>query len=134
MATSKNKGRILILDDDPDLVEALSGVLEEQGFEVHRRGTRSVGDVVAVDPELVMIDCPPGAKGEVLKFVQQMRLRREIQHVPIVLGVTSQRLLEPAILRERAIHVLVRPFSIDELLAAVSHLLEAGRRVRQKAG
>lgn len=127
MGASKKRSRILVLNDDPDLVEALAAVLEEQDYEVHRRGTRDVRDVMHVKPDIVLIDCPPGAKNEVLKFVQQCRLRREIEHIPILLGVTSRKLLEPDLLRERAIEVLVRPFSIDELLASVSHLLDASK-------
>jgi DNA-binding response OmpR family regulator len=87
MIATKKKASVLILDDDPDLVEAIAGVLDAEGVEVRRRATRSVRDVVALKPDLVMIDCPPGAKAEVLKFVQQMRLRRDIAHIPILLGV-----------------------------------------------
>ena len=123
MAAAKKK-RVLILDDDPDLVEAIAGVLEDEGLEIHRRAMRSMHDVVALRPDLLMIDCPPGAKAEVLKFVQQIRLRREIAQIPILLGVTTTRLLQPEVLRERSVDVLIRPFSIEQLLASVNNLLD----------
>ena len=133
MATGKEKKRVLILDDDPDLIEALAGILADEGLEVHRRATRSVADVMALKPDLVMIDCPPGAKAEVLKFVQQMRLNREIAGIPILLGLTSTKLIEPDLLRERSIEVLVRPFSIEELVSSVSHLLDVRQSKKSSA-
>ena len=133
MSASKKKPCVLILDDDPDLIEAIAGVLEDEGLEVHRRATRTVHDVVALKPDLLMVDCPPGAKAEVLKFVQQIRLRRDVAHIPILLGVTTARLLEPKLLRERNIDVLIRPFTLDDLIASVNHLLDASKLGRPSA-
>ncbi len=69
--------KILVLNDDPDLVHALGAVLEDAGYEVHVRQTRTLDDVIATKPDLVHIDCPPGATKELLNFVQRLRLDKE---------------------------------------------------------
>ena len=50
--------KILIVDDDPDIVEAMRMVLEAQNFEVHSavNGTDGLKKVKAVNPDLIILD------------------------------------------------------------------------------
>jgi CheY-like chemotaxis protein len=50
--------KILIVDDDPDIVEAMRMVLEAQNFEVHSaiNGTDGLKMVKAVNPDLIILD------------------------------------------------------------------------------
>jgi CheY-like chemotaxis protein len=112
----ERKYKILVLDDDPDIIAALTEVLEGEGYDVECRATRSPADVRAVMPDVLMIDCPPGDEKEVLNFLQLVRLRRETAKIPIILGSSSMRHIEPEMLLDQGIHVLLRPFDVDKLL------------------
>jgi CheY-like chemotaxis protein len=50
--------KILIIDDDPDIVEAMKMVLEAQDFEVHSalNGTEGLSKVKQVQPDLIILD------------------------------------------------------------------------------
>ncbi len=50
--------KILIVDDDPDIVEAMRMVLEAQNFEVHSaiNGTEGLRKIKQVTPDLVILD------------------------------------------------------------------------------
>jgi CheY-like chemotaxis protein len=50
--------KILIIDDDPDIVEAMKMVLEAQDFEVHSalNGTEGLSKVKQVHPDLIILD------------------------------------------------------------------------------
>ncbi len=50
--------KILIVDDDPDIVEAMRMVLEAQNYEVHSaiNGTEGLRKVKEINPDLIILD------------------------------------------------------------------------------
>lgn len=50
--------RILIVDDDPDIIEAMSLILEAQGFQVAAAssGAEALGAIPRVNPDLIILD------------------------------------------------------------------------------
>ena len=52
------KGRILIIDDDPDITEAMTVVLTNKGYEVHGAGDGSEGmeQLKKSRPDLIILD------------------------------------------------------------------------------
>ena len=50
--------KILIIDDDPDMVEAMRLVLESQNFEIHKaiNGTEGLRKVKEINPDLTILD------------------------------------------------------------------------------
>jgi CheY-like chemotaxis protein len=50
--------KILIVDDDPDIVEAMRMVLEAQNYEVHSaiNGTDGLKKVKEINPDLIILD------------------------------------------------------------------------------
>jgi DNA-binding response OmpR family regulator len=117
------KRKVVILNDDPDLVEMMTSILIDAGYDVAASVVRDLGFVIAELPDLVLLDCPPGEEKQILGFAQQMRLTRSIAHVPILLATSSFRHLEPALLRDKLILDLLRPYGADELLQTVETLL-----------
>jgi CheY-like chemotaxis protein len=55
---SDAKRKILIVDDDPDIVEAMRLVLESQNFEVHTaiNGTECLRKIKETNPDLTILD------------------------------------------------------------------------------
>lgn len=50
--------QILVIEDDPDMVEVVRMVLETQGFTVHsaRNGTEGLRKVKEIQPDLIILD------------------------------------------------------------------------------
>ncbi len=124
------KHKLIILNDDPDLVEMMSAILEDAGYEVVATVIRDLEAVIAAQPEVVLLDCPPGEEKMVLGFAQRMRLTPSIQHVPILLATSSLRHIQPELMRDKHILVLVRPYGADDLLQAVQTLITEARERR----
>ena len=55
---AKDKGHILVIDDDPDMVEALSMPLEAHGYQVSHAANGSLGlkMVKELNPDLIILD------------------------------------------------------------------------------
>ena len=51
-------GKILIVDDDPDILEAISLILQSQGYEVvtARDGVEGLANLKAENPDLLILD------------------------------------------------------------------------------
>lgn len=121
--------RILIVEDDPDVVQVLSAYLEHEGFEVQVAGDGVVGlgMALAAPPALVILDrMLPGLDGlEILA-----RLRREHRTPVILLTARAAEADRIDGLEAGADDYVPKPFSPRELAARVRNVL---RRVEAPA-
>ena len=81
------KAKILLIDDDPDLVRATSSVLESKGYQVVAAEDGDVGleKAAAERPDLILLDViMPRMDG--FEFLRRIRLRS--QHLPVVMLTT----------------------------------------------
>jgi CheY-like chemotaxis protein len=116
---------VLVVDDEPEIRQALRFLLEHDGYTVHEaaNGQRAI-DVLRTSPRrmVVLLDVRmPGVSGlEVLEQVaQQLVLAR---HTYILLtGQFGQTMsLDAAeLVAHLAIPVITKPFDLDKLLSAV---------------
>ena len=79
--------KIMIIDDDIDLVEALRLTLEDAGFEVidAQEGKKGLDKMVAEKPDLVILDVMMGTQDEGFHIAYQMRNNDEIKDIPIIM-------------------------------------------------
>jgi two-component system alkaline phosphatase synthesis response regulator PhoP len=122
--------RILLVEDDAPIREALADALRSDGYEVLTAGdgTRGLELGLTQDPDLVVLDLMlPGIDGfEVLR-----RLRADQVATP-VLVLTARGLEEDRVrgLDLGADDYMMKPFSLSELLARVRARLRAWDRER----
>lgn len=121
--------RILVVDDEPDVTEALRSALELAGHEVLTAGTAAMGVAIATTgkPDLVVLDLRlPDEDG--LKVVRRLRPGFEAP-ILILSGVKDDR-VKVAALTAGADDFLGKPFGMPELTARLDALLRrsAGRR------
>ena len=118
--------RVLVVDDEPQIVRALATNLRARGFDVDLAATGEDGLRLAADrhPDVVILDLGlPGLDGsEVLK-----RLRGRKQEVP-VLVVSAREMLDERIrlLDLGADDYLVKPVAVAELEARIRALTRRG--------
>lgn len=122
--------RVLLVDDEPDIIEPVRFCLEQEGYDVQTacNGHEALGAVRAWAPQLVLLDVMlPRENGyRVSRFVKEDVARHAIAPVKVVL-VTARKLDDPE--REKAFAefsqadgVVYKPFDLDELLDLVHEL------------
>ena len=114
---------MLVVDDEPNIVELLSASLRFAGFEVHTatNGTQALRRAAEVDPDLVVLDVMmPGLDG----FEVVRRMRQDGQHAP-VLFLTARDAVEDRIagLTLGADDYVTKPFSLGEVVARIRAIL-----------
>ncbi len=116
---------ILVVDDDPDILEALSDILLAEGFAVRRarNGQEALARLSPNPPDLILLDLMmPVMDG--FEFSQQMRKRPEWANVPIVVLSADRNVGSKAREIGAASH-LAKPFELKELLNLVRRSVTA---------
>ena len=114
--------RILLIDDDPDILHVAGDILEDEGYEVQRAhdGAEALRYLAGAEPDLVLLDLMmPVADGwDVLA-----RLRGG-EHAPFPIVVLSAHdALPEHATRLRADGWLGKPFEVDALIRKVAEFL-----------
>jgi DNA-binding response OmpR family regulator len=122
--------KILVVDDDRDLVELLDYALRREGYEVSRAydGETAIDAFTREKPDLVVLDLNlPKLAG----FVVLERMRRGDEHVAIL--ILSARQDETDVLRGLQLGAddyITKPFRPKELVARVKAILRRSIQVR----
>lgn len=131
MIVVKN-ARILLVEDDPLVLEQLSGALQDEGYNTVRATTAENGTALLRKSEfsLVITDLRlPGADG--LEMVE--RARNLYPNCP-VLVITAHASVSTAVeaMRRGAFHYLEKPLSVETLLVEVEKALEHARALKER--
>ena len=110
---------ILVVDDDPDILEAVCDILESEGYRVGRarNGVEALECIEAERPDLILLDLMmPVMDGAA--FSRTFRARYPAARIPVVVITADAN-------PDRAGEVgadgfLAKPFDIEALLAEVS--------------
>ena len=121
--------KILIVDDDPDFVEATRIVLEGAGYDIvtAANGDESLRVVRAEKPDLIILDVIMSSILDGLNVSQQLQDDPEHKDIPILM-VTSIANTDYAALfpTDEYVHIdtfMTKPVLPDRLLQEVSKLL-----------
>jgi two-component system response regulator MprA len=120
--------RVLVVDDDAPIRDAVAALLAEEGYDARGAGSRAeaLGRVDDWRPDVLLLDVamPGGRDAEVL--VAAARRRRGGGGVPLVLmSATVPHALPPLAARVGAAAYLAKPLEAEHLLAAIARA--AGR-------
>ena len=117
--------KILIADDEPNIVAAIEFLLKQRGHEVHTAedGAAALAIVAEVVPDLVLLDVMmPRASG--YDACQAIRRRPEWRHIKIIMLSAKGR--ESEVVRGLTLGAdlyVTKPFSTRDLMAKVEGLL-----------
>ena len=127
------EARLLVVDDEPNIVELLAASLRFSGFEVATApGGREALDLLEeYEPDLIVLDVMmPGIDG--LTVVRRLRERGE--QVPVIL-LTARDATEDRVagLTVGGDDYIVKPFSLDEVVARIRAVLRRTGVTSQEA-
>jgi two-component system, OmpR family, response regulator len=115
--------RILVVDDEPSIVDAVATALRYEGFEVHEAmsGRDGLASAIELDPDLVVLDWMlPDIEG-----IEVGRRLRERGYKTAILFLTARDGVEHKVeaLRAGGDDYVTKPFSLAELVARVQAIL-----------
>ena len=114
-----SKGKILIIDDEPDLVEAMKFRLEATGYKVLTSfdGKTGIDVAVAEKPDVILLDIMmPGMDG--FEALRRIKINKAIQKIPAIVFSCGR---EEEGWAKRAVELgasgyVVKPFDTEALL------------------
>src|SRR5947208_8951585 len=125
-ALDSGKRKVLVVDDDPEIVELFVDVLERDGrFEVKTASTGYDAGMLTQEfgPDLIILDYMlPDVNGNVV--CQTIRLKPEFEQTKIIIvsGVVNQDEIND-LLKSGADEFVKKPFNIEKLIERIGELL-----------
>jgi two-component system OmpR family response regulator len=131
---TEQASRVLVVDDEPNLVEVLSMALRYQGFEVHTaaNGREAIAAVSSFKPHLIVLDV---MLGDIEGFEVASRLGAQRAGVPIIF-LTARDSTEDKVrgLSGGGDDYMTKPFSLEELVARIRTILRRTGRAEADSG
>ena len=118
---------LLIVDDEPSILQSLGGLLSDEGFEVTTavNGYEALKTIDEESPDLVLLDIwMPGIDGiETLK-----EIKKENPHIQVII-ITGHGTIETAVKATKlgAFDLIEKPLSIDKVIVAINNALNFRR-------
>lgn len=116
--------KILVVDDDEGIVDALSLMLEEYGYKVSStlRGEETYQKVVKFRPDLIFLDIlMSGADGRII--CQKLKSNSKTKSIPIVM-ISAHPSAKKHAIRVGADGFLAKPFETDDLISIAEKYTE----------
>lgn len=116
--------RILICDDDEDILSICTYILEENGWEVHTRNhCKGIVDIVEeIMPDIILMDnWIPDMGG--IKATKAIKSNPGLDHIPVIY-FSANNDVEALAKLAGADNFLAKPFDIEELETIVSSVIE----------
>jgi diguanylate cyclase (GGDEF)-like protein len=124
--------RVLVVDDDPDILQFVQVNLEVEGYnaEAAGDGRQALDAARATPPDLVLLDVMmPEMDG--LTVLRRLRSAPATANVPVIL-LTAKALAEDRVagLDLGADDYITKPFDVEELMARVRSVLRRAQQMR----
>jgi serine/threonine-protein kinase len=132
--TGDSRGRVLLVDDEPSLLEIMTDTLREAGFEVHTAGDghEALARIEESEPDVVVADVQMAGMGG-YELCRQVRASGR-DGIPFLFcsgqGSNDSRVEG---LQAGADDYLVKPVSRDELILKLARQVDRVRQLRQAA-
>ena len=119
------KGRILVVDDEADIVDLTMLILEQQGYSVisASNGDDAIEKAASEKPDLILLDLlMPGKDG--LEVCRILKRNENTSRIPIIVSSTFSELgHQRKALEAGAVAYLGKPFNFEVMSAEIENAL-----------
>ncbi len=115
--------KVVVIDDDPLILESISDMLEDEGFTTVclKDGEALFNIIKSFNVHLLILDMwLPGEKG--IELAKKIRHNKKMRKVPIIM-ISAQESVIPFEDRKYIDYFIKKPFSIDDFLGKVNRLV-----------
>ena len=116
--------KVLVIDDDKDLLDILKSLLTKRGFDVETDDNWQNGfeKIREFEPQIILLDVfLSGIDG--LDICKQLKSNPLTSHIPIVIFSAYPRIAESAIYEYDADDFIAKPFEVNDLVAKMHSVL-----------
>ena len=126
--------RILVVNDTQEILELFRMLLEEEeGYDVVLSGfpIQQVKDIEHIKPDLIILDLVLGDEKTGMQMLQMLKMQRSTATIPVLVCTAALQIVreQEGYLVSQGVHVVYKPFEIDDLLANVKQLLGSQEHV-----
>ncbi|MFT7106680.1 MAG: DNA-binding response OmpR family regulator [Yoonia sp.] len=119
--------RVLLIEDEPNIIEAISFILSRDGWTVHTHedGETAMDKVLRLPPDMIILDVMlPGRSG--FDILRDLRATDVTKDIPVMmLTARGQEKDRELALRLGANHFMTKPFSNTEVRDYVRNFMQA---------
>ncbi|MFD2873754.1 PleD family two-component system response regulator [Mucilaginibacter ximonensis] len=129
MTSSKINKRILVVDDDNDILEVIEEILTYEGFEV-----RSLGDINNIFPEISSYSPDVIILDYILKGINggeichQIKVNPHTAKVPVILMSAYHRVFN-SLGNYGCNAFIAKPFNLNDIVDHIHHLISSSQNV-----
>ena len=120
------KKTITIIEDEPFIIEALSFILEKEGFIVKSisDGAKAIEFVKDTKPDLVILDIMlPNVSG--MKILEDIRSTKLIAELPVLMLTAKGQKKDRRAAEDAGVNeFMTKPFDNAELIQQIKHMLK----------
>jgi DNA-binding response OmpR family regulator len=116
--------KILILDDDLDLLTVVKSLLRKKGFEVfaYSDWNKARDGVKTYKPQLILLDVfLTGTDG--LDICKKLKSSISTRNIPVIMFSSYPNIAETAIYEFGADDFMAKPFELNDMVKKIRHLL-----------
>jgi DNA-binding response OmpR family regulator len=128
------KSRILVVNDTQEILELFRMLLEEEeGYDVVLSGSpiQQVKEIEHIKPDLIILDLVLGDEKTGMQMLQMLKMQRSTSAIPVLVCTAALQIVreQEGYLVSQGVHVVYKPFEIDDLLTNVKQLLESHEHI-----
>ena len=117
-----------MVNDTQEILELFRMLLEEEeGYDVVLSGfpIQQVKEIEHINPDLIILDLVLGDEKTGMQMLQMLKMQRSTAVIPVLVCTAALQIVreQEGYLVSQGVHVVYKPFEIDDLMANVKQLL-----------
>lgn len=116
--------KILVIDDDKDLLEVTQSLLTKKGFEVeiNTNWEQALQKIETFKPQIILLDVFLNDV-DGLDICKQLKAMPDTRHIPVLIFSAYPRVAESVIYEYGADDFIAKPFEVNDLIVKVHSIL-----------
>jgi CheY-like chemotaxis protein len=121
MYVKMTKRKILIIDDDPSIVDVLSIILDSEGYTAYTKDGKKMSEIIKLNPDVILLDMMlSGVDGRDL--CRRLKKNPKTCEIPVIM-ISAHHDAKSQSLLAGADAFISKPFDIEDIKKGVETLI-----------